>query len=495
MRGTLAGRNIGAVLTAVGLLTCLLGIVLAIRRRENMWPAPVAALGALFLVFAAPQTLVLSASTDQVVPAQVEVDDTLRLIGYSVNQPSGPLVSLRLYWQTIETPDQEVPVRIRLKDGQGQVRVEHTQWPRFGTGGACLWVPGEIVEDWYQLNLPSGLPAGTFAMEIARGDGPWVHAGTFELRSTTAQSAPMVVEHPLDAQFGDLIRLVGFDAGTLSPARPGGKLDVTLYWRAERPVLEDFTVFFQLLDSEGQLVAQRDNMPNNDFTPTMLWHPGQIVADRRSLQLPKTLAPGLYRLTAGLYRFRTLERLPGRTAEGPLSDDSVTLAAVKVPPAESFKPEHRMQADFGSAIRLTGFTLMAVDGTRTVSAQDAGNGLARLSAPARGNLELALGWTAQKAPGSDYTVSVQLLDSSGQLARQQDNPPVKGHYPTGLWEPGEQVADRYTLSLKSLPPGKYTLVVGLYSPESGQRLAARDSRIGSIPGDLVRIAELELTAP
>ncbi len=492
---SLPGRDIGIVLTSVGVLACIVGIAIAVRRGEHGRFLPVPVLGALVLVFAFPQTLTFSATVPRITPTQVNVDDTLRLVGFSIERLSGETLPLTLYWLTQSPIEQEVPTRIQLTDASGRVWVTDSQWPRFGTGGSCFWVPNEIITDLYELYLPPALPGGRFTLQVARGDAPFVTVGTVELPSTPPRPSAPGIDHPVQARFGESIELVGFNAPSLSPARPGDVLDVTLYWQAIHPVPEDFTVLFQLLDSQGQLVAQRDSMPDNSFSPTMLWHPGQLVADHRPLRLPSTLLPGLYHLVAGLYRFENVERLPVQTEAGASPDDLVTLTTIKVPPTGALASKRRLQADFGPAIRLVGFALKTPQGGKEIPGGGTAGAPARWMIPAQGDLDLTLEWLARRAPGNDYTVSVQLLDSSGQLVRQQDRPPVDGHYPTGLWEMGEEIVDPYTLTLSNLPAGTYMLAVAMYSPISGQRLAAVDSLGKPLAANQVVIGEIDLTSP
>ena len=54
---------------------------------------------------------------------------------------------------------------------------------------------------------------------------------------------------------------------------------------------------------------------------------------------------------------------------------------------------------------------------------------------------------------------------------QQDNPPRGGWYPTSLWQPGEPVADDYLLRVSpEAPPDHYSLVTGMYLPDTLERL-------------------------
>jgi hypothetical protein len=74
----------------------------------------------------------------------------------------------------------------------------------------------------------------------------------------------------------------------------------------------------------------------------------------------------------------------------------------------------------------------------------------------------------------DYTVFVHLLDADGRQVAQADGPPQSGQYPTSWWGAGEVVADRHRLPnevIANLPPGSYTLSVGLYNLDTGERLA------------------------
>lgn len=93
--------------------------------------------------------------------------------------------------------------------------------------------------------------------------------------------------------------------------------------------------------------------------------------------------------------------------------------------------------------------------------------------------------------GRDYAVFVHLLDSAGELVTQSDGPPQGGAYPTSIWAAGEQVADARALALPGdLPPGEYTLFVGLYDPAGGARWPAIDAIGNRAPNDAVELARI-----
>jgi hypothetical protein len=62
-----------------------------------------------------------------------------------------------------------------------------------------------------------------------------------------------------------------------------------------------YTVFTQLFDPAGTLVAQQDNWPVAGLAPTDTWQPGALIRDPYQLPLPDGSASGTYQLWVGLY--------------------------------------------------------------------------------------------------------------------------------------------------------------------------------------------------
>jgi hypothetical protein len=99
-------------------------------------------------------------------------------------------------------------------------------------------------------------------------------------------------------------------------------LALTLLWQAgETPVETAFTVFVQLLDAQGRVIAQSDAPPAGGARPTTGWRPGEVIEDAHTLRWNAVAAAGPARLIAGLYD-------PVTGARVPLADgrDSVLLA-------------------------------------------------------------------------------------------------------------------------------------------------------------------------
>lgn len=92
----------------------------------------------------------------------------------------------------------------------------------------------------------------------------------------------------------------------------------------------------------------------------------------------------------------------------------------------------------------------------------------------RGNpLRVVLYWRAEQSIAKEYSVFVHLVDVNTQIVAQQDRAPAFGLYPTTAWQAGESIVDVYELDVRT--PGTYTLLVGMYDPNTLERVPAFDA--------------------
>lgn len=102
---------------------------------------------------------------------------------------------------------------------------------------------------------------------------------------------------------------------------------------------------------------------------------------------------------------------------------------------------------FGDAIQLSGYTLLEDQ----LSAGDI--------------LQITLFWQTDAPVSQRYKLFLHLLNQDGQIAAQDDGEPVGGSAPTSSWQPGTTITDNHGLLLPAdLPPGEYTLLIGMYDP-------------------------------
>jgi hypothetical protein len=101
---------------------------------------------------------------------------------------------------------------------------------------------------------------------------------------------------PVSANLANQAMLIGY-----ATERAGDAIYVTLYWLGLNEMNRDYTTFAHLLDAHDSIIAQHDGAPDQGLTPTTRWLAGEIIADRHTL---KPVAPGDYRLVAGMYHAR-----------------------------------------------------------------------------------------------------------------------------------------------------------------------------------------------
>jgi hypothetical protein len=134
---------------------------------------------------------------------------------------------------------------------------------------------------------------------------------------------PLPNERPVS--LGQAVALRGYQLEP-GPIKPGRDLNLKVYWQTDEPLAEDYTIFTQLLDSSGKLVAGHDSQPLAGYFPTSQWPAHEVVTDIVPLPLPGELPPGSYTLITGMYLLETLERLPVSGAP----DNSVVLTTIEI---------------------------------------------------------------------------------------------------------------------------------------------------------------------
>jgi hypothetical protein len=79
-------------------------------------------------------------------------------------------------------------------------------------------------------------------------------------------------------------------------------------------------------------------------------------------------------------------------------------------------------------------------------------------------LHVTLYWQTQREMERVYSSFVHLVDEEGQRMAGSDQQPGGVFYPTDLWRPGEVLRDEHAFTVPpETPPGRYRLLVGMYS--------------------------------
>lgn len=116
--------------------------------------------------------------------------------------------------------------------------------------------------------------------------------------------------------------------------RHGDTAQVTLFWRADAPIPESYTVFVHIQREEAR--TQHDGMPANNSRPTYTWRPGEVIEDRHMVEIPSWLPPGEYALMVGLYNpaLPNAWRLSVLDEMGNEKNSFLTLASLRILGAE-----------------------------------------------------------------------------------------------------------------------------------------------------------------
>jgi len=267
--------------------------------------------------------------------------------------------------------------------------------------------------------------------------------------------------------YGDM-RLLGYTAPAV--VAPGAPAKVVLYWQATAPIDEAYSVSTKLYGYQNEFLGQHDSYPGGGTYPTTFWQVGEIVTDPHWIPVPEDAdTPVLASLWVTVYRYETLENLPWETPNGarpPLP--AVGNVLVKTTPSRF---DGTPVATFADGIALANYDVV-LDTEQAY-------------------LLVRLTWLAQQSPSAGYSVFVHLVpaDTFVSPLAQVDAPPRQGAMPTWAWRAGDVVPDEYQLSLPlDAPPGVYDIIVGMYHPETGQRLAITPRH--AIFGDALPVARL-----
>ena len=184
--------------------------------------------------------------------------------------------------------------------------------------------------------------------------------------------------------------------------------------------------------------------------PTSEWTPGEIVIDHRYIRIPRETTPGKYNLG-----------IKSSTANN--SIDKIMLMPIEIEQInrewEATMQENPTNHMIGNVFQLVGYN------TRFDR-----------------QFNIQLNWKSLQLTDTDYTVFVHAFNSDNILMGQSDSQPVGNTYPTSLWIPNEHVVDTHSIALD---PGEYDIKIGMYLPETGDRLTLKNGTDSIIINDLI----------
>ncbi len=132
----------------------------------------------------------------------IDVGGILELAAFKVDSSPfnpGAVVPLTLYWRALLAPSADYSISVRLLDPMNQqVSKSDTQHPVIGSYPTSRWVAGEVVADYYELQLPADLPPEVYrwAVVVYRSlpDGGWENLQVVATGSEFALGGTIAVE-------------------------------------------------------------------------------------------------------------------------------------------------------------------------------------------------------------------------------------------------------------------------------------------------------------
>ena len=412
-------------------------------------------------------------TVDEVPQGAVSTEETwgaLTLVGLQRHAAAaGEEAWLDLYWRSNgDLPDRPLALKTQLRDKAGTVWYEETNevLPFYSP---AAWPSDKIVRVEVRLPLPEDLPPIDYTVGLEPvGLGDLRKVGDLRVDPPNLGTALA----PSMARFENGIELldVKLDSDTY---RAGYALTGSVTWRASATLTDDYRLRIRLLSPGFGQVASEETPLSAAGYSTNRWKPGNPVAGRLVLHLPADLKSGTHRVEMSLIKQEDGSALPVRHWYGRREWLSVGTVQIDVWPLITEMPagvEHLLEnATLGEAIRLRGYDMHR-------------EGL---------NLHLTLYWQAVTALDENYHVFVHVGKAGEPPLAEASGLPVDWTRPTTSWRDGEIIVDQHTVSLSDVPAGSYSLLVGMFDPDTGQRPTTTvDGRV--VPGRYIALEEVDV---
>jgi 4-amino-4-deoxy-L-arabinose transferase-like glycosyltransferase len=433
-------------------------------------------------IYRGPQFILSEAPVPRY-PTQADMAGKALFLGYDLYRPaesnveSGDTLQVTTYWRCLEEMDEDYSVYIRIEDKAGHLWGQTDNWPAQGFLPTSQWRKGMIIRDEYSIEILGGTPPGDYGLDVGMysildGGGTKV-LGRWETPQRVVQVVKPLTPPPVESleiqnlvlrSLGEQMELLGYN---LSPItfRPGDPLPLTLFWRAESDLDEDYFVLLQLRAEDSTSWTLHRERPAEGSYPTKLWEHGEVVREHLDARIPAHVPSGRYTLMAGLADAESGEEV-GLVSLAELAVEG-RPRAFEVPPMQD-----PLEVNLGDQVELLGY---ALDTTEL---------------KAGGKLSLTLYWKALAEIDASYTVFIHLLDAEDKIWGQRDSLPGNGMLPTTGWLPSEVIADPYDVSVQpDAPPGLYVIQIGMYQAETGERLPIINQK-GQVVNDRVLLGEI-----
>jgi hypothetical protein len=332
------GRLLFPAAAAVGILL-VLGWIGWLPHRARRWAGAIVAAGFLGLAlwqlqtvqntYAAPPAIAQPFTPQRGVSATFAPG--MKLVGYDLPKGAatewGRPLPLTLYFSAAAPVPADYTLFLHLVDADNGMLYQFDGIPYGGRHPPRQWEAGEVFADQYTItpilpvtgtvtgtaNTPAGelaalslgfypvlLPTDRIAVSDAAGNpiGDRLQLAPIRILppgSLAARQAEVGAAAAPLARWQNGIRL---DAAEVTRDAEGHPQALSLRWRTDQLMPQDYTIFVQALDDRGNLVAQIDRQPLDGGAPTSTWLVDEPIQDQAAF--PQSTA-GWQQIIVGLY--------------------------------------------------------------------------------------------------------------------------------------------------------------------------------------------------
>jgi hypothetical protein len=396
---------------------------------------------------------------------------------------SNDLLWLRLGWQKTgeHAEDLKVSALVYTERGQLVTQIDKLLQSNILQTGSSEWPVRAEEATYFLIPIPPATPPGHYTLHVAVYEAdslarlPLVSpasateqtGGLLSLADFTVTPAKRPVNPaelklalPVQQELLPGLTLAGFETLPGDTVRSGDQIGASLIWLAGDPPLpDDLEMSLSAKAGEGEeewSLSEPVGLAGPGYPPSQ-WQTNTLLRGWLTARVPPTLEPGKYKLRLRL----TAATDPAlEVALLPIGDFQVTgWRRIFTAP----QPQVEVGAGFDGRATLIGLDLGAVP------AEAADVTLLQLSPG--DTLTARLYWQSEAEFEQNYTAFVHLIGPDGLLYGQVDQTPGAGAFPTTGWLPGEYISDDYVIPLAAnAPPGEYQVEVGMYDPDTGERL-------------------------
>jgi Dolichyl-phosphate-mannose-protein mannosyltransferase len=268
-------------------------------------------------------------------PLHLTFGDQIELLGYQVvgdQSPTEPTaaiacasapavcsVAVRLLWRAPARLPEDFDTAVLLLDTGGAIVARSSASRGVDPFPSTWWPSGMMLSDEHVLDVSDVAAPALFRVRVDVFDG---RANKhLSVRDANGQSnggavgelkrgpGATVAATPALATLGGRISLLA-KSGLLWS---NGHGELSLTWRAEKPLSQDYTVFVHLLDAQNRIVAQSDSPPRGGSYPTHAWSTGDIVSDVYQFSIDRAGLANISHIAIGMYTTADGQRLPVST--------------------------------------------------------------------------------------------------------------------------------------------------------------------------------------